>query len=104
MSLAAAITAVLSDARGASPGVFVHEGTTYSVYRAYSTGDARGMMDAGYDPEEIDMVVLVRVDAIPSGATPRPGDASTLDGTTYTVKSPVTINPVFVMVPLRKTR
>jgi len=101
MSFADLIASTLTFATAQSSGTMVHGSDTYSVYKAYSTGDARVMLDAGYDPDVVDLVVLVKVSDI-SGSNPATGDDVTLDGASYVVKSPVTSNAVFVMVPLRE--
>lgn len=104
MGVTDAIASVLDELRRISPGVFCHAGNVYSIVRSFSTGDARSMVDSGYDPEEIDMVVLLARDQLHEKQIPRPGDECDLDGVLYCIKSPMTSNAAFLQMPLRKLR
>lgn len=104
MSILAAMKSVLAEVMAISPGTLVTTGGTYDVYRAFSTGDARAMLEAGYDPEQVDLVVLISLVQLGTATPPRPNEAVTLDGVTYVTKSPVTSNAAYLMVPLRKSK
>ena len=91
----------LSVAQTESPGSLTYGGAAHPVCVAFSTDDALAMAEAGYDPDTVGLVVTLAVSDM-SGTDPVPGDAVTLDGVDYVVKSPITKNPVFWMIPLRE--
>lgn len=101
MSFSDLISSTLTFAKAQSSGTLSHGSNEYAVCKAYSPGDARVMMDAGYDPESVDMVVLLAAADI-VGDGPAAHDAVDLDGTDYIVTSTVTKNAVYWQIPLRK--
>lgn len=104
MSIAAAIRSVLAEVATITPGVLIHADNEYRVAKSFAAGDQRAMLDAGYAPDEIDMVVVLDTHQTQDKQTLRPGDRCELDGIGYVIKSPVTNNSVFVSLPLRKIR
>lgn len=104
MNIWSSIRSVLSEVTSLSSGVLVHAGNEYPVAKAFSTGDERAMLDAGYDPQEVDMVVLLDRANTHNMQTPKPGDICELDNVGYTIKSPVTSNTIFFQLPLRRIK
>jgi len=104
VSIAAAIRSVLSEVTTIAPGILIHAENEYRVATSFSTGDQRAMLDAGYAPDEVDMVVVLDTHQTKDKQPLRPGDRCELDGISYVIKSPVTNNSVFVSLPLRKIR
>ena len=104
MNIESSIRSVHNELLKIRTATLVHAENEYCVAPAFAKGDRRAMLDAGYDPAEVDEVVTLDTHQLKDKQQPRPGDRCELDGIGYVIKNDVTNNPVFVSLPLRKIR
>ena len=96
------ISQTLTAAAGASPGVFVHGGNTYSgVTRSYGPAESAEFAEFGTMQDTSDASVIIPIASL---KTPNPDteDACTLDGEAFVVGNRITKTVTYWMIPLRK--
>lgn len=100
IDIASVIDRALDRAIEANPATLVHGANTYTVFRSYGPQTELLMVGVGYDPNEADLTVLLRVSDI-VGNGPARNDVVTLDSVTYYVHTPITKTPRYWMIPLK---
>jgi hypothetical protein len=92
---------VLSEVTDLSGGTLVHGGNTYMVCKAFTSGETRGLLPAGFEADVADLVVLMFAGDVKTPA-PQAKDLAILDGESYVIGAEIQKNAVYWQIPLRK--